>query len=119
MVQAVTAKRLTGGGVVAASVMVVGSRSHQVLEELGHAARMAGVDAELDAHADTQRRLALGVVDAHAQGNALYDLDPVAAAVLGRQQRKARRRSRADALDRAGPALAGIGIDLDGRVLAG
>ena len=59
------------------------------------------------------------VVDADAHRNALHDLDPVAAGVLRRQQREARGGGRADAVDRAGPSLARIGVDVDRHLLAG
>ncbi len=46
-------------------------------------------------------------------------LDPVAAGVLCRQQRKLLRRGRADALHHAFPPIVRIGIDRDGRGLPG
>src|SRR4051794_38672889 len=101
------------GTVAAASATCRPRRAEERADERRQAALMAGIDAQLHAHADAQRRLAGCVIDTDTQRNALDDLNPVAAAVLGRKQGKARGRRRADALDRAGPLLAGISVDLD------
>src|SRR5258708_24338315 len=74
---------------------------------------MYGVDIHLYAHANAQRRLAGLIVDEDAHRNALDDLDPVTAGILCRQQREARGGCRAYAVDRSGPSLARIGIDVD------
>src|SRR5436305_2003416 len=117
---AVIAERFSARGAIAATSATCGpGQAEQSGDERRQSTLMAGIDAQFHTHADTQRRLAGRVVDAHAQRNALNDLDPVAAAVLGGEQRKARGRRRADALDRAGPLLSRIGVDLDGRFLPG
>src|SRR5947207_1910976 len=65
---------------------------------------MAGVDTDFDAHPRSQWWPAhIAVIDPHAHGNALDDLDPIAAGVLGREQREFLRRCWADALDSAPP----------------
>jgi len=58
---------------------------------------MSCIDAHLHAHPDAQRRLARRIVDADAHWNALDHLDPVAAGILGRQQRKANAASKQQA----------------------
>ena len=61
--------------------------TEQRRQELRQAARVPGVDIDLDAHPGAQWRAALvACVDAHAHRDALDDLDPVAAGVLRRQQ---------------------------------
>ena len=73
-------------------------------QEVRQTAGVTGIDADLDAHAGSQRRQAgFAGIDAHAQWNALHDFDPVAARVLRRQELKFLRRGRADALDGAVP----------------
>ena len=117
--QAVIAGRLIGlRGRRRRQLMGRTRRAEPSRQEIGKAALMAGIDAELDAHADAQLRLAGRIGDADPHRNPLHHLDPVAAGVLRRQQREARRRRRADAVDRAGPLLSGIGVDLDGRLLS-
>ena len=64
-------------------------------------------------------RLAGRIGDADAHRYSLHHLDPIAAGIFGRQQRKARRRRRADAVDGAAPLLARIAVDLDRRLLSG
>ena len=80
---------------------------------------MTGVDIHLYAHADAQRWLAGRIVDQDAHRNTLDDLDPVTAGILGRKQREARGRCRAYAVDRSGPSLARIAIDVDRDFLFG
>src|ERR1700730_3314561 len=119
MTQAVIAGRLIGKLAAAPSAMA-GLRGAEPSGQEGRQTPfMAGIDVDLDAHSNPQRRLAGLVVDADAHRNALHHLDPVAAGILGRQQREARRRSRADAVDGAGPSLARISVDLDRHLLAG
>src|SRR5579864_511522 len=115
MMHAVIAGRFRARGTAEAWSATFDSRAEPFRHEARQPTGMSGRDAELHAHADTQRRLAGDVVDADAERNALDDLDPVAAAVLRRQQREARSRRRADAVDRTGPFLAGIAIDFDRR----
>jgi len=79
-----------------------------------------GVDVDLDTHPGAQRGPAfIAGVDAHAQRNALHDLDPVAAGVLRRQKLKLLRCCRADALDRAVPFQIRIRVHVYRDQLAG
>src|SRR5882757_6049801 len=80
---------------------------------------MSGIDAYLDAHPDTQRRLAGRVADADADWNALDHLDPVSAGILRRQQGKARGGRGAYAFHGAGPTLTRESIDLYRHFLSG
>src|SRR5467141_5358132 len=80
---------------------------------------MSGVDIHLYAHANAQRRLAGCIVDEDTHRNALDDLDPVTAGILRRQPREARGGCRTYAVDRSGPSLARIGIDVDRDFLFG
>src|ERR1700686_4536340 len=118
MMQAVIAGRLIACGAAAASLMCRTRRAEPSRQEARKAAFVTGIDAELDAHADAQLRPAGRVGDADPHRDPLYDLDPVAAGIFRRQQREARGRCRADAVDRAGPLLSGVGVDLDGRLLS-
>src|SRR5712672_862365 len=118
MTQSVTAGRLIGWVFAAASAMF-SPRSKEIGYETGKSAGMPGVDIHLHAHADAQRWLAGCIIDEDAHRNALDDLDPVAAGILRRQQRKARGGCRTYALDRSGPSLARIGIDVDRDFLFG
>src|SRR5487761_353160 len=57
--------------------------------ENGPAARVAGMDADLDTHPGAQRRqITVAGVDGHPQRDPLHDLHPVAARVLRGQQRE-------------------------------
>src|SRR5436305_1636887 len=113
MTQAVIAPRLATRGVAPAACTADSATALSTIQEagdeVGKAAGVAGVDLDDGAHAHAQRGFARGVVDAHPHRDALHDLDPVAAGVLGGKQREARSRRRADALDGAGPLHAGIG----------
>ena len=81
-------------------------------QEVREAARVTGINIDLDAHAGSQRRhTGAARVDARAQRNALHDLYPVAAGVLRRQQLELLRGRRADALDSAVPLLVRISVD--------
>src|SRR5580704_12057297 len=94
MMQAVIAGRLTACGAAPASAMTVPRRSEPSGQEARQAPLMVGGNAELDAHAHAQLRLAGRIGDTDAQRDALHHLDPVAAGIFGRQQREARRRCR-------------------------
>src|SRR5207302_11513761 len=121
MTQAVMAGRLIACacGTTARSGMIGSRRSKPSSQEARKAALMAGIDAQLDAHADAQLGFSGDIGDADAHRDPLHDLDPVAAGVFGRQQRKARRGSWADAVDGAGPALARISVNLHCHLLPG
>jgi hypothetical protein len=61
--------------------------TEQCGEEVWQTAPVPGIDVNLDAHSGAQRRQALvAEVDAHADWNALYDLYPVATAILRGQE---------------------------------
>src|SRR5690242_13579296 len=96
--QAVIAPRLAMGCAPGADAAGMAASAEPARQETGKAARVAGVDAHLDAHADPQRRLVRRGIDFYAHGDALNDLDPIARRVLRRQQREARTRRRADAV---------------------
>src|SRR5882757_1603715 len=113
----VTAGRLIGCGVIAAASAISAPRSKEIGYETGKSAGMSGVDIHLHAHADAQRWLPGRIGDADTHRYPLHDLDPVTAGILRRQQRKARCRCWADAVDGAGPLLARIAVDLDQRLL--
>src|SRR6266478_3268095 len=112
MTHSVTAGRLIGWVFADASAMF-SPRSKETGYETGKSAGMSGVDIHLHAHADAQRWLAGCIVDEDAHRNALDDLDPVTAGILRRQQREARGGCRTYAVDRSGPSLARIGVDVD------
>src|SRR5471030_418091 len=104
--QAVMAPRLaTLGGRAGATglAMRLPVAAEPLVDEIRETASMTGVDIDGDAHADAQRRFAVHVLDAHAHRDALNDLHPIAGGVLRRQQREARSRSGADAVDDALP----------------
>src|SRR5450432_731966 len=103
--QAVMIPRLAifGAGIAAASAMDLLVAAKQPRDEVRQAARATRIDIHRNAHSDTQRRLALGLVDVNSHRNALDDLDPIASRVLRRQQRETRARRRADAVDNALP----------------
>src|SRR6202040_388597 len=90
-----------------------------LLEQLGQRAAMAGIDLNRDAHAGAQLKLFRLRIDTNPHRNALADLDPVAARVLRRQDRKFRACGGSDALHLAGPDMAGIAVDPDFRPIAG
>jgi hypothetical protein len=98
--------------VIARAIAAAGCKlpAHHGADALGHrpnsavrnaeAARVAGIDVDLDAHPGAQRRqILVAGIEAHAHRHALHDLDPIAAGVLRRQQRELLRRGRADAFD--------------------
>ena len=86
--------------------------AEQRSQEVRQASRMTGVDIHFNAHPGPQRRqIRIACVDAHAHGDALHDLDPVAAGILCRQKRELLRRRGADALNDAVPLQARIGVD--------
>src|SRR5260370_39404800 len=80
---------------------------------------ISGVEIPLDAHAEAKRWIDGRIADADTHWNALDDLDPVAAGLLGRQQGKARCRRRTDAFAGAGPSLAWKSMGLGRRLLSG
>src|SRR5260370_26952235 len=90
MTQAVMRPRLAILAVAAGgSAMRLTVAAEPMVDEIGQAAGMAGVDVDGGAHADAQRRRVLGQVDMHAHRNALDDLDPIAGRVLGGQEPQA------------------------------
>src|SRR3981081_450381 len=106
MMQAVIAGRLIARGMVIPSGMIGSRRSKPPGQEARQAAFVAGIDAQVDAQAEAQLGVSSDIGAADATRDPLHDLDPVAAGIFGRQQRKARGGRRADAVDGAGPALA-------------
>ena len=87
-------------------------------QKVRKAALMTGIDAQLDAHADTQLRFSRRIGDADPHRDPLHDLDPVAAGILRRQQGEFLRRRRAHALDDTVPFEIRIGVDFDRRLLS-
>src|SRR3984957_14401264 len=85
MTHSVTAGRLIGCVFADASAMF-SPRSKQTGQETGKSGGMSGVGIPPHAHADAQRWLAERVGDTDAHWNALDDLDPVAAGILGGKQ---------------------------------
>src|SRR3954469_12682750 len=88
------------------------------LENVAERAAVAGVDLNRRAHADTQRRRALGALHGSAQRDALHHLDPVAGRVLRRQHGELRAGRRGERCHLAGAFHVGIGVDRDGDRLA-
>src|SRR5260370_4975214 len=68
-----------------ASASIVRPSQPDHLQQIAERAPVAGVDLDGRAHAHAKRRIAFLADDRGADGNPLYDLDPVARCVLRRQ----------------------------------
>ena len=94
-------------------------RSFKIGQHAFQRAHAAGVDRYIGAHAGAQFANVLIGFELNAQRHALHDLDPIAAGVLRRQDRKLRARARRNRADFAAPASIRERIDRDRRGQAG
>src|ERR1700716_890884 len=80
---------------------------------------MTGVDFDRSAEPGMQWRVRVELLETEAYRQTLDDLHPVAGGVLGRQQREGQPGAGAEALDLSVKDDVGIGVDLNGCLLAG
>src|SRR6185436_6683732 len=80
---------------------------------------MPGIDLYRRTETGMQRQVAIRRIELEPDGQALYDLDPIARRILRGQYRELRAGSRRQACDVRLELAAAVGVDLDGGRLAG